>query len=92
MQNRKQDRFLRLPQIIGQKEVSTDQAKANRKVGKSPTTPRPFIAPRIPVSRAAWWLGVKVGKYPKSIKLGSRTTVWRESEIEKLMEQPDELS
>ena len=92
MQNQKRDRFLRLPQIIGQKEITTDQAEANRKVGKYPTAPRPFIEPRIPVSRAAWWMGVKGGRYPKSIKLGSRTTVWRESEIEKLMEQSDELS
>lgn len=84
------NRFLRLPQIIGQKEVTPEQAEANRKAGKFPKTPRTHINPRIPVSRAAWWNGVKEGKYPQPIKLGSRTTVWRESDILELINQFDE--
>ena len=75
------NRLLRLPQIIGQREVTFEQAEANRKSGRTPKTPRPYIEPVIPISPAAWWLGVKEGKYPQPIKLGSRTTVWRESEI-----------
>ena len=35
----------------------------------------------IPVSPATWWNGVKVGKFPKGIKLGAKTTCWRLSEI-----------
>jgi prophage regulatory protein len=35
----------------------------------------------LPISRSAWWAGVASGKYPKPIKLGARTTCWRESEI-----------
>ena len=84
------DRFLRLPQIIGQKEVTPEQAEANRLAGKSPRTPRPHIEPLIPVSRAAWWNGVKEGKYPQPVKLGSRTTVWRESDVFALINQFDE--
>lgn len=39
------------------------------------------IPPLIPVSRSMWWAGVKSGKFPKSIKLSSRCTVWRAAEI-----------
>lgn len=92
MQNQKQDRFLRLPQIIGQKEVTSEQAKANCLSGKSPKTPRNYIEPKIPVCSSAWWEGVKNGKYPQPIKLGGRTTVWRESDILELINQFKEAS
>lgn len=41
----------------------------------------------IPVSKSTWWDGVKNGKFPNSIKLGARTTCWRESEILLLMQR-----
>lgn len=41
----------------------------------------------IPVAPSTWWLGVKEGRFPKPVKLGPRTTAWRESEIRKLMEE-----
>jgi prophage regulatory protein len=41
----------------------------------------PPIPPIIPVSATSWWNGVKSGKYPASIKLGPKTTVWRASEV-----------
>jgi hypothetical protein len=81
------ERLLRLPQIIGQQEVTPEQAEENRKVGKSPKSPRIKIDPIIPVSRATWWKGVKSGEYPTPVKLGSRSTFWRESEIRELIEQ-----
>ena len=40
-----------------------------------------------PVSKSAWWLGVKQGRYPKPVKLGPRTTAWRVSDIRKLIEE-----
>jgi len=40
----------------------------------------------IPVAPSTWWLGVKEGRFPQPVKLGPRTTAWRESEIRKLME------
>lgn len=83
-------RYLRLPQIIGQPEVTIAQAEANRLVGKSPKTPRSKIVPLIPICRASWWAGVKSGKYPRPIKLGSRTAAWRESDIMVLLNQNKE--
>ena len=41
--------------------------------------------PLIPISRAAWWAGVKSGRYPKSIKLSPRVTVWRAEDIAALI-------
>ena len=35
----------------------------------------------LPISKSAWWLGVSEGRYPQPIKLGPRTTCWRESDI-----------
>jgi predicted DNA-binding transcriptional regulator AlpA len=45
------------------------------------------IAPIIPICRASWWQGVKTGKYPKSIKLGPRTTVWRARDVYALIDK-----
>lgn len=40
----------------------------------------------IPISRSAWWKGVKEGRYPKPIKLGPRTTAWRAEDIHNFLE------
>ena len=40
----------------------------------------------IPVSKSSWWAGVKDGRFPKPVKLGPRTTVWRAEEIRALFE------
>lgn len=39
----------------------------------------------IPISKSGWWKGCKEGRYPKPIKLGARTTVWKASEIQELV-------
>lgn len=44
------------------------------------------IPPLIPVGTSSWWAGVKSGRFPKPVKLGPRTTVWRVEEIQKLIE------
>jgi prophage regulatory protein len=41
----------------------------------------PQVLALIPISKSSWWQGVKNGRYPKPIKLNSRTTVWRASNI-----------
>jgi len=41
----------------------------------------------VPVSRSAWWQGVKDGRFPQPIKLGERTTCWRASDIRVLIEE-----
>lgn len=45
----------------------------------------PLITERMGVSRSYWWQGVKAGKFPAGIKLSSRVTVWRKSEIDALI-------
>jgi prophage regulatory protein len=40
----------------------------------------------IPVSPATWWAGVKSGRFPTSVKLGTRTTVWRVEDIRAYLE------
>lgn len=46
----------------------------------------PQVLAVFPVSRSAWWAGVKAGKYPAAVKLGPRTTAWRASDIKALIE------
>lgn len=47
----------------------------------------PPIPPLIPVGKSSWWQGVRNGRYPQSIKLGPRTTVWRAEDIRALIER-----
>lgn len=42
----------------------------------------------IPVASSTWWAGVKSGQFPKPVKLGPRTTVWRVEDIRALVENP----
>lgn len=46
----------------------------------------PQVLTLIPISRSSWWDGIKKGKYPQGIKLGSRTTVWRAEDIRTLID------
>lgn len=45
----------------------------------------PQILSVFPVSRSAWWAGVKAGKYPAPIKLSERTTAWHVDDIRQLI-------
>ena len=40
----------------------------------------------IPVSKSTWWAGVKAGRFPKPVKLGTRITAWRAKDILALLE------
>lgn len=73
--------FLRLPQLIGQSEVTTEQAAKNRALGKGPRSPRPTIPAIFPWSKSKLWDAVKKGEFPKPVKLGPRITVWDVREI-----------
>jgi prophage regulatory protein len=77
--------LLRLPQIIGQDEVTEEQAAENVKLNKGPKKPRPQITPLMPICKSAWWKGVRDGRYPQSVKLGPKTTAWRSEDIRKLL-------
>jgi hypothetical protein len=46
----------------------------------------PPIPPLLPICKSSWWDGVRNGKYPKPLKLGPRTTVWRVEDIRRLIE------
>ena len=40
----------------------------------------------VPVGRSSWWEGCRTGRYPKPVKLGPRTTVWRAEDIAAFIE------
>jgi prophage regulatory protein len=52
----------------------------------------PPVAPIIPVSRSAWWAGVKTGTYPQPVKLSPRVTVWRASDVFAIVTPHEKLS
>ena len=90
--------FLRLHQIVGRRAVTEEEAEQNRldaelakKSGKEPNKKpkrtRDSIPAIFPISKSAWWAGVKEGKYPAPIKLGPRTTVWDVRKIRAVVEQ-----
>lgn len=83
--------YLRLTQIIGQAEITPEQAKINRTQPRTTTThrplrPRPAISALIPVSKAHWYAGIKAGVYPPPVHLG-RTSVWRVEDIRALLDR-----
>ncbi len=47
----------------------------------------PPIPPLIPVSRSAWWAGIKKGRYPAGVKIGPKTTAWKVQDIRRLIEE-----
>jgi len=47
----------------------------------------PQVLKLVPISRSAWWDGVRKGRFPRPIKLGPRTTCWRASDIFALLDQ-----
>ena len=63
-----------MPRLLRLKQIIGDP-KAN-----------PPIEAIIPISKSSWWEGVKTGRYPKAIKLGANTTVWREDDIRGLID------
>jgi prophage regulatory protein len=44
----------------------------------------------VPISAAAWWTGVRQGRFPQPVKLGPRTTCWKMRDVLTLIERgPD---
>lgn len=48
------------------------------------------VLERIPVSKSTWWAGVRSGRFPESIRMGERLTMWRESDIDTWIEKISE--
>ena len=46
----------------------------------------PQVLTIFPISKSAWWEGCRTGRYPKPVKLGPRTTVWRAEDIAAFIE------
>ena len=46
----------------------------------------PPVQPIIPISKSAWWAGVKDGRFPQPVKLGPRTTAWRAEDISNMID------
>jgi predicted DNA-binding transcriptional regulator AlpA len=46
----------------------------------------PPIPALIPIGRSSWYAGVKAQRYPKGIKLGPHTTVYRVEDIRRLIQ------
>lgn len=63
------ERFLRLNDIVGRKATN-----------KHPAQPG-----LIPIGASTLWRKVKEGRFPKPLKLGERTTVWRLSDVQAWM-------
>lgn len=78
--------FVELPQIIGQRAVTHDEAAENKRTGKGPKRPRPAILPVFPVSNSSWFAGVQKGVYPAPVKFGRRS-FWRVEAIRALLQQ-----
>ena len=47
----------------------------------------PAVLSRIPVSKSLWWVWCKSGKAPAPIRISSRCTVWKSSEIDSFIEK-----
>lgn len=41
----------------------------------------------LPISRTSFYEGVRIGLYPKPVKLGKRTCAWREDELQKYIDR-----
>ena len=46
----------------------------------------PQVLKIVPISKSAWWKGCATGRYPKPVKIGPRTTVWRAEDIRAFIE------
>lgn len=46
----------------------------------------PPIPAIICVSKSTWWAGIKTGRYPQPVKIGTRCTAWRVEDIRAYIE------
>ena len=47
----------------------------------------PQVLALIPVSKSAWWVGIKEGRFPAPVKVSARTTAWRAEDINTLIDR-----
>ena len=46
----------------------------------------------IPLSESTWWTGCREGRFPQPIHLSKRVTVWKASDIQRLIAGEDDLT
>ncbi len=51
----------------------------------------PQVLAIFPISKSAFWAGVKSGKYPKPVKLSARCTAWKVDDIRNLIASYDNV-
>lgn len=83
------------PEITPEQSAATYQAledakasgdlKAIEKARFRVRKPRAATRGLLPISRSTWLQGVRTGKFPKPVKLGPKTTVWRVEDIRALI-------
>ena len=61
----------------------TGYLRLNQILGNKKTNPP--TPPLIPISKSTWWEGIKTGRFPKSVKLEARITVWHVEDIRRLI-------
>lgn len=69
---------------LDEAKASGDQ-KAIKKARFNVKKPRCATRGLLPISKSTWLNGVRTGKYPKPVKLGPKTTVWRVEDIRALI-------
>lgn len=47
----------------------------------------PQVLSAFPVGRSTWFAGIREGRYPQGVKLGTRCTAWRAADIRALIEK-----
>ncbi|WP_026913163.1 helix-turn-helix transcriptional regulator [Perlucidibaca piscinae] len=47
----------------------------------------PEVLALFPVSRSAFWAGIKDGRYPQPVKLSARCSAWRVEDVRALIER-----
>lgn len=47
----------------------------------------PQVLMVVNIPKSSWWRGIKEGRFPKPIKLGPRTSAWRASDLETLIDR-----
>ncbi len=45
----------------------------------------PVVLKVLGIGKTTWWNGIKIGRYPRPVKLGPRMSVWRVEDIRALL-------
>src|SRR4051794_15999881 len=66
-------------------KILEDSMNINKSLAETGFLRLPQVLTIFPISRSAFWAGVKSGKYPKPVKLSERCTAWKVEDIRNLI-------